>query len=124
MKIKDFNEKVRIGTTVYIGRTKVIIEDINRRTHSAFFKRRGWLRCSEFELQPESRNPVDGKRTRRAHRVMAKFTDDRTWIFFSSREASEAFGISEGRVQAICKNGGQTKDGVRFEYVRLVGDEK
>ena len=52
MKIKDFNTQVRIGSEVYIGDRRVTVEDIDRREHTAKIRHSGWVRCSEFELQP------------------------------------------------------------------------
>lgn len=68
MTIKEFNEKVRIGTVVKYNGREVIIEDINRREHTACFRleyRTGWVRCSEFDMTdkaPAVLNPGKNKR--------------------------------------------------------------
>lgn len=57
MKIKEFNDKCKIGTTVYIGANiSNKIEDIDRRNHTAKILHLGWIRCSEFFLTEEEAN--------------------------------------------------------------------
>ena len=50
MKIKEFNEKVCIGSEVVFEGKVRQVRDINRKTHEASLGRSElWVRCSEFE---------------------------------------------------------------------------
>lgn len=51
MKIKEFDEKVRIGSEVVFEGKICHVRDLNRKTHEASLGRSElWVRCSEFEL--------------------------------------------------------------------------
>lgn len=62
MKIKDFNDHVRIGTNVRFKGVVCTVQDIDRRIHAmvlrsgnstSSYKRNGnvcWIRCSEVEF--------------------------------------------------------------------------
>lgn len=50
MKIKEFDEKVRIGSEVVFEGKICHVRDLNRKTHEASLGRSElWVRCSEFE---------------------------------------------------------------------------
>lgn len=51
MKIKDFDEKVRIGSQISFNGMVYAVVDIDRRTHEAIVGKAAIrIRCSEFEL--------------------------------------------------------------------------
>lgn len=124
MKIKDFNAKVRIGSTVYVGNRPLKVEDIDRRTHEALLRFLGWVRCSEFGIRPGDNPDLLDKCSYKDRHVRAILPGGERLEFPTLRKAGESLGISRSRIKTICTDGGQTKSGIRFEYVRLVGDEK
>ena len=117
MKIKDFNAKVRIGSTVYIGDRKVTVQDIDRRTHSAFFKWRGWVRCSEFEPCTDLGVQADGRKWNYRRPVIAHFPDGTQRVFRSAREAARQTGLSLSTISNLCRNGKRNRQGIGFEYI-------
>lgn len=121
MKIKDFNEKVRIGSTVYIGDRRVTVEDIDRREHTAKIRHSGWVRCSEFELQPNGiADPIlSEKRSYKNQYVVATMPGGERLKFPSLQEAGMSLGLSRSYIKRLCTEKGQTKRGIRFEYVYL-----
>lgn len=53
MKIKDFKDKVHIGTPIRHKGKLYKVEDIIRQLHSVVVKKHKVIRCSEFELAEE-----------------------------------------------------------------------
>lgn len=121
MKIKDFNAKVRIGSTVYVGNRPLKVEDIDRRTHEALLRFLGWVRCSEFELQPNGiADPIlSEKRSYKNQYVVATMPGGERLKFPSLQEAGMSLGLSRSYIKRLCTEKGQTKRGIRFEYVYL-----
>ena len=119
MKIKDFNAKVRIGSTVYVGNRPLKVEDIDRRTHEALLRFLGWVRCSEFGLRPGDNPDLLDKCSYKDRYVRAILPDGERLEFPTLRKAGESLGISVSRIRTLCTDGGETKHGIRFEYVYL-----
>ena len=118
MKIKDFNEKVRIGSTVYIGDRKVTVEDIDRRTHEAYILRFGWVRCSEFELRRvnlRERAAYYGRLNSKP--LTAIFPNGKRKNFASATEAARQTGLSLSTISNLCRTGKRNRQGIGFEYV-------
>lgn len=53
MKIKDFQQKVRIGTKILFEEKLYEVKDIIRARHSVVINRSRVVRCSEIELAEE-----------------------------------------------------------------------
>lgn len=119
MKIKDFNAKVRIGSTVYVGNRPLKVEDIDRRTHEALLRFLGWVRCSEFGLRPGDTPDLLDKCSYKDRHVRAILPGGEILEFPTLRKAGESLGISVSRIRTLCTDGGQTKSGIRFEYVSI-----
>ena len=119
MKIKDFNAKVRIGSTVYVGNRPLKVEDIDRRTHEALLRFLGWVRCSEFGLQPGENTDLLDKRSYKNQYVVATMPGGERMKFPSLQEAGMSLGLSRSYIKRLCTEKGQTKRGIRFEYVYL-----
>lgn len=116
MKIKDFDEKVRIGTTVFHLGDKTVVQDIRRREHLAQLAYHGWLRCSEFDLVPETGNAGMYRKNPNGwcKPVKACFPDGTERHFDSLMEAAKAINISIARASKICGGSGKTRIGVRL----------
>lgn len=124
MKIKDFDEKVRIGSqVVFEGKIRQVI-DIIRKTHEAILGKAAIVvRCSEFELytggevQPyvvENDPPV--KLGRPGKPVVAIFQDGRREVFTSLSKASEVLGISRHTIKRALHGENTQIVGIRFEW--------
>lgn len=50
MKISFFNRFVSIGDVVVWRGRRMVVSDIDRRSHTALLDEKRWVRCSEFEL--------------------------------------------------------------------------
>lgn len=50
MKISFFNRFVSIGDVVVWRDRRMVVSDIDRRSHTALLDEKHWVRCSEFEL--------------------------------------------------------------------------
>ena len=96
---KDFDEKVRIGTTVFHLGDKTVVQDIRRREHLAQLAYHGWLRCSEFDLVPETGNAGMYRKNPNGwcKPVKACFPDGTERHFDSLMEAARAINISIAR---------------------------
>ncbi len=127
MRIKDFDEKVRIGTEVcYCGKRKTV-QDIRRREHLAQLLPFGWVRCSEFELA--GRNVK--KDAMPAHEdipltagygckpVIVHSPNGHRCRYESVGEAAKAINMSPSRISVLCRIGGKTRSGIRCEYVTV-----
>ena len=124
MKIKEFDEKVRIGSqVVFEGKIRQVI-DIIRKTHEAILGKAAIVvRCSEFELytggevQPyveENDPPV--KLGRPVKPVVAIFQDGRREVFTSLSKASEVLGISRHTIKRALHGENTQIVGIRFEW--------
>lgn len=124
MKIKEFDEKVRIGSqVVFEGKIRQVI-DIIRKTHEAILGKAAIVvRCSEFELytggevQPyveENDTPV--KLGRPGKPVVAIFQDGRREVFTSLSKASEVLGISRHTIKRALHGENTQIVGIRFEW--------
>lgn len=125
MKIKDFDEKVRIGTKIVYSGKVYTIQDINRKTHEALIMTFGFVRCSEFELY-EGGDPKKYRTEEVIHmgripkKVQVTKKDGTVEIFDSVVDAANHFGVSEKKIrdeiyrhQNTCNN----QLGVRIQYI-------
>ncbi len=124
MKIKEFDEKVRIGSqVVFEGKIRQVI-DIIRKTHEAILGKAAIVvRCSEFELytggevhpyveenDPPVKLGIPGKP------VVAIFQDGRREVFTSLSEASDVLGISRHTINRALHGENTQVVGIRFEW--------
>lgn len=123
MKIKEFDEKVRIGSqVVFEGKIRQVV-DIIRKTHEAILGKAAIVvRCSEFELytgdevQPYVENNPPVKLGRPGKPVVAIFQDGRREVFTSLSKASEVLGISRHTIKRALHGENTQIVGIRFEW--------
>lgn len=124
MKIKEFDEKVRIGSqVVFEGKIRQVV-DIIRKTHEAILGKAAIVvRCSEFELytggevQPYvEENDPSVKLGRPGKPVVAIFQDGRREVFTSLSEASDVLGISRHTIKRALHGENTQVVGIRFEW--------
>jgi hypothetical protein len=124
MKIKEFDEKVCIGSeVVFEGKIRQVV-DIIRKTHEAILGKAAIVvRCSEFELytggevQPyveENDPPV--KLGRPGKPVVAIFQNGKRKVFTSLSEASDVLGISRQTINRALHGENTQVVGIRFEW--------
>lgn len=121
MKIKEFDEKVRIGSeVVYKGEVRQV-RDLNRKTHEASLGRSElWVRCSEFELytggevHPSVENDPPVKLGRPRKPVTSIFKNGRTSVFDSVEAASDALDISMYSIKKVLYGKAKHAKGIRF----------
>lgn len=124
MKIKDFDEKVCIGSKVVFEGKVRQVRDINRKTHEASLGRSElWVRCSEFEpyyggeVPPyvaDKEPPV--KMGRPGKQVVAVFQNGKRKVFTSLSEASDVLGISRHTIKRALHGENTQVVGIRFEW--------
>lgn len=124
MKIKEFNEKVRIGSEVVFEGKVRQVRDINRKTHEASLGRSElWVRCSEFEpyyggeVPPyvADKEPLV-KLGRPGKPVVAVFQNGKRKVFTSLSEASDVLGISRHTINRALHGENTQVVGIRFEW--------
>lgn len=123
MKIKEFDEKVRIGSEVVFEGKICHVRDLNRKTHEASLGRSElWARCSEFELYTggevpcyveEKEPPVKMGRPKKP--VIAIFKSGRTSVFDSIDKASEVLNISIHMINRVLYGKAKYAKGIRFQ---------
>ena len=123
MKIKEFDEKVRIGSEVVFEGKICHVRDLNRKTHEASLGRAElWVRCSEFELYTggevpcyveEKDPPVKTGRPKKP--VIAIFKSGRTSVFDSIDKASEVLNISIHMINRVLYGKAKYAKGIRFQ---------
>lgn len=124
MKIKEFDEKVRIGSqVVFEGKIRQVV-DIIRKTHEAILGKAAIVvRCSEFELYTggevpcyvEEKDPPI-KMGRPGKPVVAVFQNGRREVFTSLSKASEILGISRHTIKRALHGENTQVVGIRFEW--------
>lgn len=122
MKIKEFDEKVRIGSEVVFEGKICHVRDLNRKTHEASLGRSElWVRCSEFELYTggevpcyveEKEPPV--KLGRPPKPVIAIFDDGRRIYYETTRKAAQELKVSSKTIQMVLGGKQKTARGIRF----------
>ena len=123
MKIKDFDEKVRIGSqVVFEGKIRQVV-DIIRKTHEAILGKAAIVvRCSEFELYTggevpcyveEKESPIKMGRPKKP--VIAIFKSGRTSVFDSIDKASEVLNISIHMINRVLYGKAKYAKGIRFQ---------
>lgn len=116
MTIKEFNDKVRLGTVVKYNGREVIVEDINRREHTACFRLQykiGWVRCSEFDMTdkaPAVLNP--GKNKRRVLLTLNGVSKE----YESMREAAKLSGRSSSFLTCLAQKKIK-REGIDVKYL-------
>ena len=125
MKIKDFDEKVRIGSQISFNGMAYAVVDIDRRTHEAIVGKAAIrIRCSEFELYTggevpcyveEKDPPVKTGRPKKP--VIAIFKSGRTSVFDSIDKASEVLNISIHMINRVLYGKAKYAKGIRFQRV-------
>lgn len=125
MKIKDFDEKVKIGTKIVYAGKVYTIQDINRKTHEALIMMSGFVRCSEFELyvggDPKKYNTAEVIHMGRfPKKVQVTHKDGTIEIFDSAQDAALHFGVNEKKIrdeiyrhQRTCNN----SMGIKMQYI-------
>lgn len=125
MKIKEFDEKVRIGSEVVYKGKVCKVSDIYRKTHEALLGRSELrIRCSEFELYTggevpcyveEKDPPIKMGRPKKP--VIAIFKSGRTSVFDSIDKASEVLNISIHMINRVLYGKAKYAKGIRFQRV-------
>lgn len=123
MKIKEFDEKVRIGSEVVFEGKICHVRDLNRKTHEASLGRSElWVRCSEFELYTggevpcyveEKDPPIKMGRPKKP--VIAIFKSGRTSVFDSIDKASEVLNISIHMINRVLYGKAKYAKGIHFQ---------
>ena len=122
MKIKEFDEKVRIGSQVVFKGKICHVIDLNRKTHEASLGRSElWVRCSEFELYTggevpcyvEEKDPPI-KMGRPGKPVIAIFDDGRRIYYETTRKAAQELKVSSKTIQMVLGGKQKTARGIRF----------
>lgn len=123
MKIKDFDEKVRIGSQISFNGMVYAVIDIDRRTHEAIVGKAAIrIRCSEFELYtggkvaPCKYNDPPVKLGRPGKPVVAVFQNGKRKVFTSLSEASDVLGISRHTIKRAIHGESTQVVGIRFEW--------
>lgn len=123
MKIKDFDEKVRIGSQISFNGMVYAVVDIDRRTHEAIVGKAAIrIRCSEFELYtggkiaPCKYNDTPVKLGRPWKPVVAVFQNGKRKVFTSLSEASDVLGISRYTIKRALHSENTQIVGIRFEW--------
>lgn len=123
MKIKDFDEKVRIGSQISFNGMVYAVVDIDRRTHEAIVGKAAIrIRCSEFELYtggkvtPRKYNDPPVKLGRPGKPVVAVFQNGKRKVFTSLSEASDVLGISRHTIKRALHGENTQVVGIRFEW--------
>lgn len=123
MKIKDFDDKIRIGSEVVYKGKVCKVSDIYRQTHEALLGRSELrIRCSEFEpyhggevpCYVEEKDPPT-KMGRPGKPVVAVFQNGRREVFTSLSEASDTLGISRHTIKRALHGENTQVVGIRFE---------
>ena len=122
MKIKEFDEKVSIGSEVVFEGKVRKVRDLNRKTHEASLGRSElWVRCSEFELYTggevppyvaDKEPPV--KMGRPGKPVIAIFDDGRRIYYETTRKAAQELKVSSKTIQMVLGGKQKTARGIRF----------
>lgn len=123
MKIKEFDEKVRIGSEVVFKGKICHVRDLNRKTHEASLGRSElWVRCSEFELYTggevpcyvEEKDPPI-KMGRPGKPVIAIFADGRRVFYQTTKEAAKELKVGLRTIQMVLGGKQKTARGIRFQ---------
>lgn len=122
MKIKDFDEKVRIGSQISFNGMVYAVVDIDRRTHEAIVGKAAIrIRCSEFEpyyggeVPPyvaDKEPPV--KMGRPPKPVIAIFADGRRVFYQTTKEAAKELKVGIRTIQMVLGGKQKTARGIRF----------
>lgn len=123
MKIKEFNEKVRIGSEVVYKGKVCKVSDIYRQTHEALLGRSELrIRCSEFELYTggevppyveDEEPPV--KMGRPTKPVIAILKNGDKHEFESINKASLALNVSRYSINMVLYGRAKYVKGIRFQ---------
>lgn len=123
MKIKEFDEKVSIGSEVVFEGKVRKVRDLNRKTHEALLGRSELrVRCSEFELYTGGEVPpyvADKEPPVRMGRppkpVIAIFEDGRRVFYQTTKEAANELKVGLRTIQMVLGGKQKTARGIRFQ---------
>lgn len=123
MKIKEFDEKVRIGSEVVFEGKICHVRDLNRKTHEASLGRSElWVRCSEFELYTGGEVPpyVEDKEPpvkmgRPTKPVIAILKNGEQQEFESINKAALALNVSRYSINMVLYGRAKYVKGIHFQ---------
>ena len=125
MKIKDFDEKVRIGSEVVFEGKICHVRDLNRKTHEASLGRSElWVRCSEFELYTggevpcyvEEKDPPI-KMGRPSKPILAILPSGERVRFENMNEAIVKLNLTRYRIEKVLYGKQKSVNGICFQRV-------
>lgn len=125
MKIKEFNEKVRIGSEVVFEGKICHVRDLNRKTHEASLGRSElWVRCSEFELYTggevpcyvEEKDPPV-KLGRPSKPILAILPSGERVRFENMNEAIVKLNLTRYRIEKVLYGKQKSVNGICFQRV-------
>lgn len=125
MKIKEFDEKVRIGSEVVFEGKICHVRDLNRKTHEASLGRSElWVRCSEFELYTggevpcyvEEKDPPI-KMGRPSKPILAILPSGERVRFENMNEAIVKLNLTRYRIEKVLYGKQKSVNGICFQRV-------
>ena len=125
MKIKEFDEKVRIGSEVMFEGKICHVRDLNRKTHEASLGRSElWVRCSEFELYTggevpcyvEEKDPPI-KMGRPSKPILAILPSGERVRFENMNEAIVKLNLTRYRIEKVLYGKQKSVNGICFQRV-------
>lgn len=125
MKIKEFDEKVRIGSEVVFEGKICHVRDLNRKTHEASLGRSElWVRCSEFELYTggevpcyvEEKDPPV-KLGRPSKPILAILPSGERVRFENMNEAIVKLNLTRYRIEKVLYGKQKSVNGICFQRV-------
>lgn len=124
MKIKDFDEKVRIGSQISFNGMVYAVVDIDRRTHEAIVGKAAIrIRCSEFELytggkvSPRKYNDPPVKLGRPSKLILAILPSGERVRFENMNEAIIKLNLTRYRIEKVLYGKQKSVNGICFQRV-------
>ena len=124
MKIKEFDEKVRIGSQISFNGMVYAVVDIDRRTHEAIVGKAAIrIRCSEFELytggkvSPRKYNDPPVKLGRPSKPILAILPSGERVRFETMNEAIIKLNLTRYRIEKVLYGKQKSVNGICFQRV-------
>lgn len=124
MKIKDFDEKVRIGSQISFNGMVYAVVDIDRRTHEAIVGKAAIrIRCSEFELYtgrkiaPCKYNDTPVKLGRPSKPILAILPSGERVRFKNMNEVIIKLNLTRYRIEKVLYGKQKSVNGICFQIV-------
>ena len=125
MKIKEFDEKVRIGSEVVFKGKICHVRDLNRKTHEASLgSSELWVRCSEFELYTGGEVPCyveekvpPIKMGRPSKPILAILPSGERVRFENMNEAIVKLNLTRYRIEKVLYGKQKSVNGICFQRV-------